>query len=177
MRWLLPGSEITSEYEERAFLGGLTDALLSSSHGRVFLEMEENNSQVQERVAEAFPEANRVEGALAMLVETAPMRARATAYAMLANTFYELRDRWQTSTKYLSSGSLDHEAYLEIIKLGEPVVPLLLEEMRDRPSHWSAALMAITGENPIPKEHYGNLRLVAADWVRWGIEKGYLRPV
>ena len=40
MKWLLPGSKLTTEYEERAFLGGLTDALLSSNQGRVFLEMD-----------------------------------------------------------------------------------------------------------------------------------------
>lgn len=84
MLWLLQGDELTDEHEERAFLGGLTEARLFARMDHVFLEMEENNSQVQGRVLSAFPEAERVEGTLAVYFETAPLR-RAANTAVLGD--------------------------------------------------------------------------------------------
>ena len=68
MRWLLPGSKVTRGYENRAFFGGLHEASIHLQDSYVFLEMDENNSQVQGRVQAAFPEAERVEGALAVFL-------------------------------------------------------------------------------------------------------------
>jgi hypothetical protein len=82
VKWLLPGSELTEEHVESAFLGGLTDGLLFSRDGHVFFEMDENSSDVQTRVAATFPGAERVEGPLAVYLETAGMRRRATTSAL-----------------------------------------------------------------------------------------------
>jgi hypothetical protein len=68
-----------------------------------------------------------------------------------------------------------HPAYQQIIGMGEPAVPLLLEEMRARPNHWDWALRSITGSDPVPKESWGKLREIAAAWVAWGKERGYIR--
>lgn len=92
--------------------------------------------------------------------------------------FYRLRDEWVEETKVLSVGKLSHPAYQAIIQLGPEVLPLLLEEMRDRPDHWSFAIITLNGgENPVPPPDYGQMRKVQAAWVKWGIEKGYLPPV
>lgn len=67
-----------------------------------------------------------------------------------------------------------HGAYQQIIGMGEMAVPLLLEEMRDRPDQWTWALRAITGTDPVPRESKGKLREMAAAWVAWGTEQGYI---
>jgi hypothetical protein len=90
--------------------------------------------------------------------------------------FEVLRSRWIEDTKYLSFIQSDHPAYQEIIKLGMPVVPILLEEMRDNPDWWGHALAVITGENPCKfPEMSGRLDLIAKAWVDWGIERGILK--
>ena len=68
-----------------------------------------------------------------------------------------------------------HPAYQQIIGMGEPAVPLLLEEMRARPDHWDWALRSITGSDPVPRESWGKLREIAAAWVAWGKERGYIK--
>jgi len=46
--------------------------------------------------------------------------------------------------------------------------------MQREPDHWSWALDAIAGEDPVKQQHRGNLELMAEDWIAWGKEKGYL---
>lgn len=42
-----------------------------------------------------------------------------------------------------------HPAYQQIIGMGEKALPLILRDLRDRPTgHWFWALNAITGEEP-----------------------------
>ena len=67
-----------------------------------------------------------------------------------------------------------HPAYQQIIEMGERAVPLILQEMQRHPGHWSMALQAITGENPVPKEAAGHVTQVADAWTEWGRKKGYL---
>jgi hypothetical protein len=95
--------------------------------------------------------------------------------ATLEQRFAVLAARWDEETAHLSSLSAAalHSAYQRIIGMGHAVVPLLLREMELRPNHWHWALNAITDEDPVPPEHYGQLDLVAKDWVLWGKEQGY----
>ena len=97
--------------------------------------------------------------------------------AMLARLrFRELRDQWKKDTRYLSFINSDHSAYQGIIRLGMPVVPVLLEEMRDDPDWWGQALEAITGENPCKfPEMAGRLDLISKAWVDWGTARGHLK--
>jgi hypothetical protein len=67
-----------------------------------------------------------------------------------------------------------HPAYQEIIRLGPPVVPLLLKHMAENNWHWFVALSTITGEDPCPPEHAGKIRAMVADWVAWGKERGLI---
>ena len=71
------------------------------------------------------------------------------------------------------SAMTDTPAYKAIIGLGERAVPLLLAELARKPDHWFPALHAITGENPVPPEAEGKLKLMAAAWLQWGNERGY----
>ena len=90
--------------------------------------------------------------------------------------FESLAERWREECKWTSSLNemVMHPAYQEIIGLGPDVLPILLEEMHSRPDHWSWALRAISGENPVKDEHRGDLKLMAQDWTEWGRQKGHL---
>jgi hypothetical protein len=42
---------------------------------------------------------------------------------------------------------------------------------------WFWALRALTGENPVPSEHRGNIEAMANDWLQWGQEKGLIKQL
>ena len=67
-----------------------------------------------------------------------------------------------------------HPAYRKIVAAGGRAVPFLLRELRRRPDHWFAALREITGENPVAEADAGRVRRMAAAWVAWGVERGYI---
>ena len=90
--------------------------------------------------------------------------------------FYQLVEEWKAGRGH-SSKIKDlamHSAYQRIIGMGDPAIPLILEEMRPTPSQWTWAFGAITGADPVPKESRGKLKEMAAAWIAWGIEKGYI---
>jgi hypothetical protein len=84
--------------------------------------------------------------------------------------FRVLVQQWTEACGLLSSTSamVAHPAYQAIIGLGEPAVPLLLRELEQEPVHWFEALKAITGEDPVPREDWGNIPAMAAAWLSWG---------
>ena len=58
--------------------------------------------------------------------------------------------------------------------MGEKALPLILDQLRregDDPDYWSVALEAITGEDPVPKEAYGDTMKIAEVWLSWAEEK------
>ncbi|MCE9608213.1 MAG: N-6 DNA methylase [Planctomycetia bacterium] len=90
--------------------------------------------------------------------------------------FKGLADEWRRGRGHKSTVAklVVHPAYQQIIGMGEAVVPLLLREMELRPSHWSWALRAITGTDPVPESARGKLDQMATSWVNWGKEQGYI---
>ena len=94
----------------------------------------------------------------------------------LRDKFLVLADQWRNETGHLSNMLHKHmnKNYQQIISKGEGIVPLILEELKERPSHWFWALEMITNENPVKQEHVGRINLMARDWVEWGRNKGYL---
>jgi hypothetical protein len=95
----------------------------------------------------------------------------------LAETFHKLVDRWKHESLLMSSpmemASLP--SYLQIIELGKPILPLLLEELQRDPDHWFRALTALTGENPVPPSAAGKLHEMTAAWLEWGKRHGYIK--
>jgi hypothetical protein len=91
--------------------------------------------------------------------------------------FQEHANRWHKETGSLSSVSkkLNHPAYLAVIAMGEPVLPFLLRELRDRPALWFEALKAITGQTPVPVGDQSNPRRAREAWLKWGQEKGLIK--
>jgi hypothetical protein len=96
--------------------------------------------------------------------------------AALEETFRALADEWRAETEMHSSMSkkLRHPAYQKIIALGEPAIPLILRELRDRPGFWFEALITITRQSPVPPEERTDPRQARERWLNWGREKRYL---
>lgn len=97
-----------------------------------------------------------------------------SATAAIEPAFHSLVAEWRATRGQHSR--LDklvlNSAYQRIIGLGKPAIPLLIKEMAERPSHWDWALKAITGEDPVPKDAWGDLAKIASAWVRWGKDNG-----
>ncbi len=86
--------------------------------------------------------------------------------------FRELAAAWKSEARFLSDTNeiCSHPAYQAIIGMGVSVLPFILEELEQEPDNWFWALKAITGQDPVPEEHRGNVSLMARDWLRWGQE-------
>lgn len=83
--------------------------------------------------------------------------------------------RWKAETFFHSSMSkkTHHPDYQRIIGMGPAVVPLLLRWLSHEPDFWFDALVAITGEQPVPIQHAGDVEAMACDWLEWGRAHGY----
>jgi hypothetical protein len=84
--------------------------------------------------------------------------------------------QWREETAYRSSSTsiTGHAAYQELIGLGTAALPFLFRDLeRSGDGHLSKALRAITGADPIPAEERGQIRKIAATWLRWAREHGY----
>ena len=72
------------------------------------------------------------------------------------------------------SKKVKHPAYQKIIALGEPAIPLILQELEEHHGHWFAALEALTEASPLPAVGRVDMNRAATAWLRWGKEHGYL---
>ncbi len=90
--------------------------------------------------------------------------------------FTALADQWEKETVFLSNSdrAAEHPAHMEIISMGEPAVPLILERMRETGGHWDHALGDITGANPVKRSDWGNIAAIQASWLEWGEANGYI---
>ena len=86
--------------------------------------------------------------------------------------FTQLAEQWRRETQHLSliSRKVAHPAYFRIVGMGEAVVPLLLEALRDRPAHWFAALRATANADPATSG--ASPSAMRAAWLKWGAESG-----
>ncbi len=90
--------------------------------------------------------------------------------------FRGFADEWKHASRYLSNTAQMAmlRPYQRIIGLGPAALPLILEELQREPDQWFWALEAITGENPVPPEAGGRVRLMAEAWIEWGKKQGYI---
>ena len=51
--------------------------------------------------------------------------------------------------------------------MGSAALPFIFSELEREPDNWFWALKAITGEDPVPEEHRGDVALMAKDWLAW----------
>lgn len=92
------------------------------------------------------------------------------------NKFSRLTCAWKDSTMFVSSYNqlLSNPSYLEMIAMGEKVLPLIFAEMQKEPGHWFLALNVITSVNPVKPESRGNIPAMTNDWLNWAKSKGYV---
>lgn len=82
--------------------------------------------------------------------------------------------QWEKETAHLSHTKQGHPLYQKIISIGKPATPVLLRELKKRECYVFSLLVEITGENPVSKEHHGNIPAMRQDWLAWGKEEGYV---
>ena len=89
--------------------------------------------------------------------------------------FEALASEWkeQVGGSSFVAEKTNHPAYQKIIEMGSVVVPFILRELEQKPTHWFEALKAITGANPIQPEQRGRTKQMAQAWLNWGREQGY----
>lgn len=90
--------------------------------------------------------------------------------------FKVLVESWQEQTRFMSSSTdiAMHPSYQQIIGLGKPALPLIMEELQKNDGHWFWALKAISGIDPVPLEERGQFQKMAERWLTWGREEGLL---
>jgi len=90
-------------------------------------------------------------------------------------TFETLASEWkeQVGGSSFVAEKTNHPAYQKIIEMGQVVVPFILRELEQKPTHWFEALKAITGVNPVQPEQRGRTKQMAQAWLKWGREQGY----
>ena len=91
--------------------------------------------------------------------------------------FTELANRWHDETDHLSRGAdiIDNDAYREIISMGEPVIPLILQDLQERGGNWYQALRILSDADPVPAEVRGEVPKMKEAWLSWGRDKGYIK--
>lgn len=84
--------------------------------------------------------------------------------------------KWINEVRYESSTTrivMNHN-YQQIIGLGPEVVPLIIQQLKEKPNYWFWALETITGENPVSPIQRGNIREMRNAWLEWGRRKDYI---
>ncbi len=92
--------------------------------------------------------------------------------------FSRMTHQWRAETAFSSSLTemAGHPAYQRIIGMGRLALPMIFRELATESDHWFWALKAITGCDPVPPSHRGNIESMAADWLAWGRSRGYVQP-
>ncbi|OIP70474.1 MAG: hypothetical protein AUK48_13680 [Oscillatoriales cyanobacterium CG2_30_44_21] len=90
--------------------------------------------------------------------------------------FTNLASQWTQDVEGMSSTveMVKHPAYQKIVSMGQVVVPLLLEDLRQNPLYWLPALRQITNYNPVQPEQRGKIKQMAEAWLNWGKQQGYI---
>ncbi len=91
--------------------------------------------------------------------------------------FVGLRNWWRRETANLTDNGqvMAHQAYCQIIAMGQPALRFILEEFADlavQPAPWWRALVSISGVNAAAKAATADEARQA--WLRWGCDQGFL---
>lgn len=98
----------------------------------------------------------------------------------IEDKFYIAAKNWKKETSIYSFGSrkITNEHYVSIIGLGvvygEPIIKIILQDLKKGTEFWHYALKKITNANPVPKGDVNNLQKVRVAWLAWGEEKNLI---
>ena len=104
------------------------------------------------------------------------MQPKAKTTPELEASFNALAGQWERETCYwsFSSQRVWNIAYMKIINLGKPVLPLIFRELESSGnSDWHHALEVITGANPVAEDMRGKRGATKGAWLQWAREHGY----
>jgi len=123
---------------------------------------------------ESIPQESRGSVSAQLEGQSTDAPSRAPVRTPLRERFEALVAEWKEAVGLESDviRMVLHPAYLQIIGMGPPVLPLLLRELERQPDHWLVALYSIAGEDAAAG-HDSFARAVAA-WLEWGRERGYI---
>ena len=96
-----------------------------------------------------------------------PRNAQSDRFLRLAKVVREECAHLSTVREIVS-----HPAYLQIIGMGPPALPLIFKELEEAPGHWFPALRAISQEDPVLPGHRGIVDEMSRDWLDWARRKG-----
>lgn len=115
-----------------------------------------------------------LDGAISDLVRALNVASIHEQTESLRDEFAALAQQWKEETAGDATGTaiLLHPAHQRIVGMGQPALPLILEDMREHGGHWFAALRAISGQNPVAREDQGRVRKMQAVWIEWGRRRG-----
>lgn len=103
----------------------------------------------------------------------------AAAEQKISERFKVLADKWQRETSGMSvvSRMLKHDAYRQILSLGDNVLRLIFVRLETHGGMWFNALHDLTGTwPPLNEDDYGRYDRLRDAWLKWGQENGFLRP-
>jgi hypothetical protein len=108
---------------------------------------------------------------------SAPATSIDSDIASTEERFAVLANRWHDETDFVSSPSrvTGNDTYLQIISMGKQVIPLILEDLKERGGYWYRALRILSGEDPVPIEAKGDVEQMKRAWLEWGRERGYIK--
>lgn len=67
-----------------------------------------------------------------------------------------------------------HPAHLDILKMGQAAIPLILNDLKHHGGHWYLTLRMLAQSSPVPRENAGNIPKMKEAWLNWGRENGYI---
>jgi hypothetical protein len=90
--------------------------------------------------------------------------------------FYKLANKWKKQTAYLSNTKYIHKNKncLELIKMGEKIIPLIFDELKKGDFWWFYLIRLILNDGPkIPLECSGKIDKLTTLYLNWGKERGF----
>jgi len=91
-------------------------------------------------------------------------------------SFPAVLNRWQSETAFLSDPEKikSHPSYQALVDNAELVLPLILEELRTKPSFLVWVLDDAFGFSPYPSDAIGDINAMADAWVTWGEQNDFI---
>lgn len=111
-------------------------------------------------------------------VEPKPRVTRRSVRPSVEKEFYSIYAEWRERTRHLSlfEKKFTDLAYGQLIGMGEEILPLVFRELERTTSDWFWLLSCIARDKApvISVEDSGRVRKIAAIWMQWGRDNGYV---
>jgi hypothetical protein len=94
----------------------------------------------------------------------------------LEDKFKRLATLWKSHAMFHSSPEIVRSSpgYSDLVAMDVRVVPLILAELDVDPFYWFDVLSELTGVDPIPLEHAGDVDAMIDAWKAWARDNHYL---